>query len=190
MSGVQEVYDALIGAYDDYQKNKKADAADKLVKINADRLTSDVAKSCYDKIKKATYATATKKYFEEGRDAYNGTGSYSKRDYDKSIKLLEKSLSFDENNTDAIYFLGRCYQQKSDVEKAKSYYNKIVDNYPDSKRVSEAKRRLPGTWRINYQLDKMIGFPVRVYEGKNTLAGIFAFKNKGRKAINNGTSTL
>ena len=38
MSGVQEVYDALIGAYDDYQKNKKADAADKLVKINADRL--------------------------------------------------------------------------------------------------------------------------------------------------------
>ena len=142
VSGVQEVYDALIGAYDDYQKNKKADAADKLVKINADRLTSDVAKSCYDKIKKATYATATKKYFEEGRDAYNGTGSYSKKDYDKSIKLLEKSLSFDENNTDAIYFLGRCYQQKSDVEKAKSYYNKIVDNYPDSKRVSEAKRRL------------------------------------------------
>ncbi len=142
VSGVQEVYDALIGAYDDYQKNKKADAADKLVKINADRLTSDVAKSYYDKIKKATYATATKKYFEEGRDAYNGTGSYSKRDYDKSIKLLEKSLSFDENNTDAIYFLGRCYQQKSDVEKAKSYYNKIVDNYPDSKRVSEAKRRL------------------------------------------------
>ena len=142
MSGVQEVYDALIGAYDDYQKNKKADAADKLVKINADRLTSDVAKSCYDKIKKATYATATKKYFDEGRDAYNGTGSYSKKDYDKSIKLLEKSLSFDENNTDAIYFLGRCYQQKSDVEKAKSYYNKIVDNYPDSKRVSEAKRRL------------------------------------------------
>ena len=55
----------------------------------------------------------------------------------------------------------------------------------------------------------MIGFPVRVYEGKNTLAGIFAcirdrpsgdaqsgqahfvpFKNKGRKAINNGTSAL
>ena len=91
---------------------------------------------------RSTYATATKKYFEEGRDAYNGTGSYSKKDYDKSIKLLEKSLSFDENNTDAIYFLGRCYQQKSDVEKAKSYYNKIVDNYPDSKRVSEAKRRL------------------------------------------------
>lgn len=52
VSGVQEVYDALIGAYDDYQKNKKADAADKLVKINADRLTSDVAKSCYDKIKR------------------------------------------------------------------------------------------------------------------------------------------
>jgi len=59
-----------------------------------------------------------------------------------SSAKIEKSLSFDENNTDAIYFLGRCYQQKSDVEKAKSYYNKIVDNYPDSKRVSEAKRRL------------------------------------------------
>ena len=89
--------------------------------------------------------------------------------------MLEKSLSFDENNTDAIYFLGRCYQQKSDVEKAKSYYNKIVDNYPDSKLCQRSEETFAGTWRINYQLDKMIGFPVRVYEGKNTLAGIFFF---------------
>lgn len=133
-----------MAAYDDYQKNKKADAADKLVKINADRLTSDVANLAMNKIKKATYATRQRSILKRDVMPIMAPGSYSKRDYDKSIKLLEKSLSFDENNTDAIYFLGRCYQQKSDVEKAKSYYNKIVDNYPDSKRVSEAKRRLPG----------------------------------------------
>lgn len=143
VSTVQEVYDTLLSAYEDLQAKKKKDAADKLVKINEEQITSDVAKNCYTSIKEATYASASDSYFKSGRDAYNGDGEFSgKKDYDKAIKLLEKSLKFDSSNTDAIYFLGRCYQQKSDVEKAKTYYNKIVDNYPDSKRVSEAKSRL------------------------------------------------
>ena len=67
-----------------------------------------------------------------------------RRDYDKSIKLLEKSLSFDENNTDAIYFFKCCYQQKSDVEKAKSYYNKIVDNY----RIPSVSAKRRDVWEL------------------------------------------
>ena len=41
-----------------------------------------------------------------------------------------------------MYFMGRCYQQKSDTDQAKEYYNKILDNYPDSARVSEAQQRM------------------------------------------------
>ena len=41
-----------------------------------------------------------------------------------------------------MYFLGRCYQKKGDNEKAKEYYNQIINDYPDSQRVPEAKAKL------------------------------------------------
>ncbi|MCH5267151.1 MAG: tetratricopeptide repeat protein [Lachnospiraceae bacterium] len=143
VSTIQDVYDTLLDAYSDYQNGEKLEAAEKLVKINVDRLTSDTSKKFFETIQKETYPDATQKYFENGRDAYNGEGEYSgHRDYDTAIELLNKSLSFDKDNTDAIYFLGRCYQQTSDAEKAKTYYNQIIEDYPDSARVAEANRRL------------------------------------------------
>ena len=79
----------------------------------------------------------------KGRDAYNGEGDYAgQKDYDKAIKFLERSLEYNPENTDAMYFLGRCYQQKSEPEKAKEYYNTILEDYSDSPRVSEAQKRL------------------------------------------------
>ena len=65
-----------------------------------------------------------------------------KKDYDKAIEILTQALEYDDTNVDAMYFLGRCYQQKSDEDKAKEYYNKIINDYSTSARVGEAKRRL------------------------------------------------
>jgi tetratricopeptide (TPR) repeat protein len=140
---LQQVYDDLIAAMQFYINGDNLSAAKKLSQVDADSLSGDDAKKFYRKIKKETYATASQSYFEKGRDCYNGEGDYvGKQDYDKAIKLLKKALTFDSDNTDAIYFLGRCYQQKSDTETAKEYYNQIVNDYPDSTRVTEAKSRL------------------------------------------------
>lgn len=143
LTSVKDNYDALLDAYNSFQSGDKAAAAEKLSAINKDQLSSDVAQEFYKKVKEETFSEASKEYFEDGRDAYNGEGEYSgKKDYEKAIELLEKSLQYDKANTDAIYFLGRCYQQQSEAEKAKEYYNQIIDDYPDSSRISEAKRRL------------------------------------------------
>lgn len=143
LTSVKENYDALLDAYNSLQSGDKVAAAEKLSKIKKDQLSSDVAQDFYNKVKDETYSEASKTCFEEGRDAYNGEGEYDgHKDYDKAIELLEKSLSYDEANTDAIYFLGRCYQQQSEADKAKEYYNQIIEDYPDSPRVSEAKRRM------------------------------------------------
>lgn len=56
--------------------------------------------------------------------------------------MLGRALEYSPDNTDAMYFLGRCYQQKSEPEKAKEYYNKILEEYSDSPRVGEAQKRL------------------------------------------------
>lgn len=143
LTSVKDNYEALLDAYNSFQSGDKAAAAEKLSAINKDQLSSDIAQQFYKTVKDETYSEASKAYFEDGRDAYNGEGEYSgNKDYDKAIELLEKSLKYDKANTDALYFLGRCYQQQSDAEKAKEYYNQIIDDYPDSSRINEAKRRL------------------------------------------------
>ncbi|MDE6566805.1 MAG: tetratricopeptide repeat protein, partial [Lachnospiraceae bacterium] len=143
LTSVKENYDALLDAYNSFQSGDKAAAAEKLSKIKKDQLSSDVAQEFYKKVKDETYSEASKTYFEEGRDAYNGEGEYAgHKDYEKAIELLEQALTYDKTNTDAIYFLGRCYQQQSEAEKAKEYYNQIIEDYPDSSRLNEAKRRM------------------------------------------------
>lgn len=140
---MQESYEYLISAIQSYQKKDNEKAAKALAKVNSNILESSDAKETYKKIKEETFPAVSETYFEQGRDAYNGQGDYAgHRDYDKAVSLLEKALEYDEKNTDAMYFLGRCYQQQSDSEKAKEYYNKIINDYPQSKRVSEAQRRL------------------------------------------------
>lgn len=142
-TNLQESYESLIEALQDYVDGKKVSAAKKLDKVNEEALLSDKVKEIYQSIKEPVFEAASENCFLEGRDAYNGEGDYTgNRDYEKAISLLEKSLSYNPNNTDAMYFLGRCYQQQSDTEKAKEYYNKIIDEYPDSERVGEARSRL------------------------------------------------
>ena len=142
-STLQVSYENLLAAMESYTAADKVTAAKKLVKVNEEILTGSKAKKVYEDIKENTFGDASKSYFEQGRDAYNGEGEYAgRKDYDKAIRLLQKSLDFDKDNTDSLYFMGRCYQQKSDVDKAKEYYNKIVDDYPQSGRVGEANRRL------------------------------------------------
>lgn len=139
----QESYNSLFAAVQYYMDDDKLNAAKSLLEINSKTLSDEKTKELYKKLKKDTFEEASDNYFQKGRDAYNGQGDYAgKKDYDKAISLLEKSLEYNEDNTDAMYFMGRCYQQKSDTDQAKEYYNKILDNYPDSARVSEAQQRM------------------------------------------------
>lgn len=142
-STMQESYEYLVSAIGAYQEKDNEKAAKALAKVNSNILESTEAKETYEKIKQETFPAVSDSYFKQGRDAYNGEGEYAgSRDYEKAVKLLEKALEYNEENTDAMYFLGRCYQQQSDAEKAKEYYNKIINDFPSSTRVSEAQRRL------------------------------------------------
>ena len=140
---LQESYENLLAAMQYSMNNDKVTAAKKLAKVSEDSLSSDKVKQIYQQIKEDTFEAASDSFFIDGRDAYNGEGKYAgQKDYDKAINLLEKALQYNEDNTDAMYFLGRCYQQKSDTEKAKEYYNKIINDYATSSRVGEARSRL------------------------------------------------
>lgn len=130
-------YDTLFDGIQLYLEDKSLESAETLLKVDEDSLESDTAKEIYTFIKDTTFKEASKTIYEEGNTEYN---AYH---YDKAEELLTKALELDPENVDAVYFLGRTYHQTGDIEKAKFYYNKVIDEFPDSsKRVVEAKQRL------------------------------------------------
>lgn len=141
---ILEVYDKLFKAANAFLLEEDTEkAAKNLIDINIESLESSAAKKIYNQIASTSFADASEKSYVRGRDAYNGQNEYAGAvDYDKAKKFLEESLKYNPDNTDAMYFLGRTYQQKSKPKKAKEYYEKIINEYPDSPRVAEASSRL------------------------------------------------
>lgn len=129
-------YDTLFEAIQLYIENDKTGAAEKLVNMKTDKITSKPAIELYNFMKENTFKTVSLELYNEGHN------KYSQGKYEEAVELFESSLKMDEKNTDALYFMGRSYQRLGDNINAAEYYNKIVNDYPDSKRVSETKSRI------------------------------------------------
>jgi TolA-binding protein len=67
---------------------------------------------------------------------------YSSGKYDEALPLLEKSFQYNAENVDAIYFIGRSYHQKGDLDEAATYYTMLTENFPDSSRANKASSKL------------------------------------------------
>ncbi len=137
------IFETLIEAKQLYDEGNYTKAAKKLVKVDTKVLDSKKATKLYKSIKDDTYTKASESYCLDGIDAYNGAGDYAAgHDYEKAKELLQKALDFNEENTDAMYYMGRCYQLTGDNETAVEYYNTIVDDYPDARLYADAASRL------------------------------------------------
>lgn len=132
----EAVYDDFYKAISYYIDGKEEEAAKQLADVKESALENKNAKAIYTTIKSTAFKEAAETLAEEGRVTYN------KGKYDEALKTLEEALKLDPANTKAIYFVGRVYHRQGDKEKAAEYYNKIINEYPDSERVTEAKRRL------------------------------------------------
>ncbi len=110
--------------------------ANELAKIQSDKFDKPQALDLYNEIKQAVGSNASAALYEKGHD------QYSSRKYDDALKNLLSAYELDDTNVDAVYFIARSYHQLGDYENAKKYYNLVVDKFPDSWRVSDAKERL------------------------------------------------
>lgn len=131
-----DTYTKFYKAIKYYMTGDEKQAAQTLSGIKETAIENKNAKEIYKAIKKETFKKVSDQLAEEGRRVYNNGK------YEDAIKLLKKATTLDKDNTKAIYFLGRCYHRMGDTKKAKKYYNMIVNDYPDSDRVAEAKSRL------------------------------------------------
>lgn len=119
-----------------YIDNKQTEAAATVSAYKESDFDLEEAKVLYKKIAKQLTNADANKLFISGRDKYN-SGKY-----EEAIEDLTQALSIEPENLDALYFMGRVYHQKRDYDKAKEYYDKVVEIDENSSRASEAKNRL------------------------------------------------
>lgn len=129
-------YDTIFEAISLYIQNDKEGAAKALVTGKTDKIESETAIELYNLIKEDTFAETSIKLYNTGHK------EYSAGKYEESIVTLEEAVAMDESNVNAIYFIGRAYHRLGDNEKAIEYYNRVIEDFSDSRRAPEAKSRL------------------------------------------------
>lgn len=143
----ETIYDSLFHAAAVYstelEKTNKNDVdyiaiAKALRKVKEDKLERQGAKELYNKIKAASYLTASGELYSEGHKLY------SQGKYEESLETLLEAYEYDAENVNTIYFVGRSYHQLRDYENAKKYYEILTTDFPDTSRANEAKSRLNG----------------------------------------------
>ena len=130
------MYDDLFDAVSLYSQGKNVKAAEKLLDMDVESLPTDAAKSVYKYVKKATFGEASRTIYQQGWQEYT---DYK---YDEAKATLLKAIKYDPNNADALYFLGRTYNQLNNLKKARFYYNKVIEDFPGTTRATEATQRL------------------------------------------------
>ncbi len=129
-------YDELFDAVSLYSEGKNLKAAKKLLKIDVKTLPSKVAQTVYKYVKKATFTKASNEVYQQGWQEYT---DYK---YEEAKETLLQAIKYDSKNIDALYFLGRAYDQLENTKKAKYYYNKVINDFPGTTRATEASQKL------------------------------------------------
>lgn len=139
-----KLYDPLFEISSIYMDELLKDQAERDFKPTAEKLRlldtsmyeSDASLQLIDKLKQTIYPVVSKEYYETGHDLYGDAK------YEEALADLFLSYSYDSTNFDTIYFIGRSYHRLQDYENAKTYYEIIINDFPDSKRYNNAKSYL------------------------------------------------
>ncbi|MCR5216439.1 MAG: tetratricopeptide repeat protein [Lachnospiraceae bacterium] len=126
------VYEALLAAAYNYINADQVAAAEGILALNSEELTGTAETNLYNKIKSDCFAPAATALYEAGEEYYND------KEYTKAIDSLERSYKLNGESVETIYYLAQSYAALKENTKAKTYYQLIVDQYPDSFYVTEA----------------------------------------------------
>ncbi len=93
---------------------------------------------------KALLASGEQNSLTDNCQYWIGECHYALRNYNQALLEFNKVFSFPNSNKwdDAQLKLGKCYMELGQTEQAKVEFNKLIDEYPESEYVSEARRFL------------------------------------------------
>lgn len=126
------IYDQLLKGAEAYMDGDKVGAAKAVAKLKEKDLESATAKKMFKKLHDDTAEEASLQLYQEGKALYD---NYK---YKEARTKLQDAYDLNDKNVDALYFLARSYHKLDDTNKAKELYDKVIDDFPDSPRATEA----------------------------------------------------
>lgn len=112
--------------------------AEALRRISPDdyQIGTENFKASYDKMLAEISPEVATTYYKMGK------AEYEAKDYDVAITHLLLAYQYNENDSEALYFLGNAYRLNENAQEAIDAYNSLIEKFPESKRVSSAKKHL------------------------------------------------
>lgn len=90
----------------------------------------------YNSLKENVYPNAAKSFYNNARS------QYMNKNYDEAQGNFENCLKFASGENfvdDGIYYLGKIAELKGDTEKAKTYFQRVMNEFPDSNQFKNAE---------------------------------------------------
>lgn len=136
MSAVEALMTAAytyITTPDDTEKLSEAiDQIDRETMENED--TSEAARNLYVKLLENTGTDLAKSYYDTGYKAYQA------KDYDAAIENLKKAVTYDAENSEALFALGNSYKEKGNKKLAIETYESVVELFPNTEKARQSQK--------------------------------------------------
>lgn len=126
----------LIEAVSKYLQDDLKGAGMLIAEIEPAAITDAQEKKIYNIVKEATKDAVSEDLF------YAACDTFESGNYVDVIDGMTKVLRMDDTYSGAVFYMGRAYQQLGDTVNAAGYYKRLIQSYPDSRYVEDARTYL------------------------------------------------
>ncbi len=135
------IYDSLFKAIDVYNEEMDKQERDRdyqtisdhLVTIDESQYEADAANDLLESLRQEIYPKVMDTYYGLGHDLY------SDYKYEEALEAFEKALEVNPKHVDSIYFMARAYHRLEDYENAALFYENIINDFSDSRRLENSE---------------------------------------------------
>lgn len=130
---VTEAYKTLLKAADYYADEKYEEAADLVSGLQGvDQLKDDDLKTLYNSVGKKILKKQGDLLWDSGAEDYEAER------FAEAAEKFVKSYQLNDENEDSLYFAAVSYQKAANTEKAKEWFEKYIDKFPQGAHIEEA----------------------------------------------------
>jgi TolA-binding protein len=113
--------------------------AQALANLDLNAISDDVSPeftNLYDTLMSLVGTELATSYYNAANDAYKA------EDYETAIANYSKAYQYDNTNVNTLYYLGNSYYESGDLENAKTTYDAVINNFPDTQSAAAATTKL------------------------------------------------
>lgn len=126
----------LISAAMLFMSGDEKGSAESLVKVKKEAIKEEEALNLYNQLSGKVFAKQAKALHQEAKSWYE------KGRFDKALPIFSEAFNMNPLDVETVYFIARSHDRLGEKEKAREWYQKILDSYSKTYRVNDAKYRL------------------------------------------------